>query len=402
MRVAYVQPAYPQEMPRFLRGLVEVGAEVIGAGEGPPPDAIRPMLSGWVEIPGYTREDESVDILARALDGRGVDRVESLWEPTVILAARVRERLELPGMSADTVLGFRDKQLMKERALAAGARVPRSRRATTAAQVRAAAQELGFPVVVKPIAGAGTATTWRVDDLAGLDARLPALAQVAEVSVEEFVVGDEHTYDALCIDGVAVLESVTRYYPPPLIARNEEWISPAQMTYRNPYVAPLMPGIALGRRVSQGLGMQTGIVHMEWFRTARGEAVLGEIACRPGGSKLMDMWNLAQDMDIYREWARAACWRSFEGVPQRAHHVGVVFKRARGQGRIRAVHGLERLRAELGASIVEEALLPVGAPRRDWKQTLLSDGWITVRDPDHDRCRWMMERVVRELQLDAG
>ncbi len=392
-------------MPRFVRGLTEVGAEVIGAGEGPAealPPGLRRLLSGWVQIPSWSDEPACVQAILQALGGARIDRVESLWEPTVLLAARVRQALGLPGMDHDTVLGFRDKQLMKERAAAAGARVPRSARCRGAEEIRRAAQEIGYPLVGKPIAGAGTASTWACQDEAELESHMAEWQHVAELSVEEFIVGDEHTYDALCIDGQPVLESVTRYLPPPLVARNEEWVSPAQITYRNPHIGPLLPGVALGRRVCQALGMQTGIVHMEWFRTATGEAVLGEIACRPGGSKLMDQWNWAQEIDIYREWARAVCWSACEAAPRKAWHVGVVFKRARGQGRIKAIHGMERLRADLGSAIVEEALSPVGTPRRDWKQTLLSDGWVAVRDPDHDNCRTMIDRVVRELQLDAG
>lgn len=392
-------------MPRFVRGLTEVGAEVIGAGEGPAealPPGLRRMLSGWVQIPGWADEPACVAAIVSALGTHRVDRVESLWEPTVLLAARVREALGVAGMDADTVLGFRDKQVMKERAALAGARVPRSARCRGAEEIRQAARSIGYPLVGKPIAGAGTASTWACQDEAELESHIPEWEHVTELSVEEFITGDEHTYDALCIDGQPVLESVTRYLPPPLIARNEEWVSPAQITYRNPHLSTLMPGVALGRKVSAGLGMQTGIVHMEWFRTARGEAILGEIACRPGGSKLMDQWNWAQEIDIYREWARAACWGACEAAPRKAHHVGVVFKRARGQGRIKAIHGMDRLRSDLGSALVEEALSPIGTPRRDWKQTLLSDGWVVVRDPDHDRCRHMMDRLINELQLDAG
>lgn len=56
----------------------------------------------------------------------------------MLTAARLRERLGIPGMSLDAVRGFRDKQLMKDRVAAAGLRVPRSARARTAAVAPAA------------------------------------------------------------------------------------------------------------------------------------------------------------------------------------------------------------------------------------------------------------------------
>jgi biotin carboxylase len=48
---------------------------------------------------------------------------------------------------------------MKERVAAAGIRVPRSERVRTVAEARAAAEKIGYPLILKPIAGAGSADT---------------------------------------------------------------------------------------------------------------------------------------------------------------------------------------------------------------------------------------------------
>ena len=45
------------------------------------------------------------------------------------------------------------------------------------------------PIIVKPIAGAGSAHTFRVDGRADLESVLPRLVGVPEVSVEEFIDG---------------------------------------------------------------------------------------------------------------------------------------------------------------------------------------------------------------------
>ena len=65
-------------------------------------------------------------------------------------------------MSVDAVRGFRDKQLMKERVAAAGLRVPRSARIRSVAEAEAAAEKIGYPLMLKPIAGAGSADTYEV------------------------------------------------------------------------------------------------------------------------------------------------------------------------------------------------------------------------------------------------
>jgi hypothetical protein len=63
---------------------------------------------------------------------------------------------------------------------------------------------------------------------------------------------------------------------------------------------------------------------------------------------------------------------------------GIVFKRAQGSGRITRIEGLGDWLREAGKWCVEEQLLRPGTRRRDWKQTLLSDGHVMVRHPDWD------------------
>ena len=84
----------------------------------------------------------------------------------------MREAFGVAGMSADTVRGFRDKPLMRERVAAAGLRVPRSERARSRAQAWAASSRVGFPLIVKPVAGAGSADTFRVESATAFDSVL--------------------------------------------------------------------------------------------------------------------------------------------------------------------------------------------------------------------------------------
>lgn len=405
MKVLFLSPHYPEEMLDFTRGLAEVGAEVYGVGEPPAsalPARVRPYLHDYVQVPGLFDEQRSLAPLVEYARRIGVDRVETLWEPLVLLAAALREALGIPGMDRHTALGFRDKPIMKERLLPAGVRLPRFARADTVEGVLAAAATIGYPVVLKPVAGAGTADTWRVDDEAEARAKLATMTHVPEVSIEEFIAGEEFTYDVVAIEGRPVFESVTQYHPPPLQSRTIEWISPAQVTVRDPHIPALEVGIALGRSVLAALHMGTGFAHLEWFKTRSGEAVFGEIACRSGGGKLMDAINYANDIDIYREWARAVCWHRFDAVPARRYHVVTVFKRAQGQGRITQIEGLDAVRRRCGKGLVVEELLPIGHPRRNWKATLLSDGFVIMRSVDYADVLGMRDVAVNALRLHAG
>jgi hypothetical protein len=404
VRVLFISPHFPGEMQHFTRGLKEVGAEVYAIADVPGgqlPWHIRQMLSGYLEVP-LRDEEATVRMVAEWLGGLRMDRIECMWEPFVLLAARLREHFGVPGLPYDTVLGFRDKDIMKQRVAAAGIRCPRCIRVRTKEEIIAACEEIGYPVCLKPIDGAGSADTYRIGSAADVERIHPRFTHVKEAVVEEFIEGEEFTFDAITLGGVPVFHSVNQYFPVMLEARSNEWISPADFTYRDPDIPRLAPGVAMGREVLKALGMGDGFIHMEWFLTKKGEAVFGEIACRAGGSHIVDLLNWANDMDAFREWARVACWGTFEGIPQRKYFVSAVFKRAHGTGHIQRYEGLDRVRQRCGGSIVMEELMPIGSPRRDWLQTLRSDGVIAIRHPDASEVLAMMEFIQTQFHIHAG
>jgi biotin carboxylase len=404
MRVLFLAPAYPPEMIEYTRGLAELGHAVYGVGDAPVaalPQLVRESLRDYLQVPRLLDENDTVERVASWFGDRPPERALSNWEPLVILAARLREHWGLAGMSVDTVRGFRDKQLMKERVAGARLRVPRARRARTVAECQAAAAAIGYPLIIKPIAGAGSADTYRCDDEAQLEAALQRIGHVAEASVEEFIEGEEFTYDTLCIAGVPVYENVVQYLPKPIEMRSLEWISPIQLAVRDQTQPRLLPGIELGRKVLQALGMQDGFTHMEWFLTPKGEAVFGEIACRPGGAHLVDMMNYTADIDLFREWARVVTERKFAADAPRRYNVAIIFKRAQGQGRISRIEGLEAWKRAAGPAFVGDHLLRPGTPRRNWKQTLLSDGHLIVRHPEWQECLRLAKLAATDVRLYA-
>jgi biotin carboxylase len=402
MRVVFLSPRYPPEMRQFTRGLAEVGCEVLGVGDGSPDPELRRYLSGYLEVPSIMDEEDVIERVRGWLRGRTVDHVLANWEPLVLLAARLRERFGLPGMSVDTVRGFRDKQLMKERVAAAGLRVPRAQRVRSVKEVWGALEVTGFPAIIKPISGAGSADTYKVESTSDMSRVLPQMQHVEEAICEEFIDGDEYTYDTAAIDGVPVYESVTRYIPNALEMRSIEWISPIMLSVRDLDQPHIRAGMELGRGVMRALGMGDGMTHMEWFRKPDGEVVFGEIACRPGGACVVDQMNYTGDIDLFREWARVATLRKFEASTERKYNVGIIFKRAQGQGRITAIRGLTELYEKYRPHIVEDTLFRPGAQRRDWKATLLSDGYLVVRHPDWEEARRIAFAAATDVHLYAS
>jgi hypothetical protein len=405
MDVLMFSPGYPAEMPYFTRGLAEVGARVWGIGDQPAGalhDVAKKSLAGYLQVRDLWDERRLLADIQRWLAGRRLDRIECLWEPGMILAARLREALGVEGMTEAETIPFRDKGRMKEVLDAAGLRTPRHFRAKTADGVREAAERVGYPVCVKPIAGAGSADTYKVSDPSELEGVLQATQHVPEVSVEEWIEGEEYTFDTVCANGRILYYNIAWYRPKPIVGRSVEWISPQTITLRDVDTPQLQAGIELGLGVLKALGFRTGFTHMEWFRKPDGEAVFGEIAARPPGARSTELMNYGCDIDVFRGWAEATCHGRWSQPIERKYNSAVIFKRAQGQGRIQHIEGLEGLLGRYGDRVVCVNLLPLGAPRRNWKATLISDGYLIVRHPDLGTCLEMADRVGTHLRLIAG
>jgi biotin carboxylase len=305
-------------------------------------------------------------------------------------------------MSVEQTIPFRDKEKMKALLDAAGIRTPHHYRATTAEECREAAARVGYPLIIKPIAGAGSADTYRVDGAHDLEQAIAAVQHVPEVSVEEFVDAEEYTFDTVCAGGEVLFHNVCWYRPRPLVSRQHEWISPQTIALREPDAAHTLPGVRMGHAVLAAMGFTDGFTHMEWYRKADGEAVFGEIGARPPGARTVDIMNFANDIDLFTGWAEAVCHGRLSQPVHRPYNAASIFKRAQGGGRIQHIEGLAPLLAEHGEHIPLVDLLPIGAPRRDWQQTVVSDGMVVVRHPDLATTVELADRVAVEVQLYAS
>ncbi|MCB1058037.1 MAG: ATP-grasp domain-containing protein [Acidobacteria bacterium] len=406
MKVLFFSPGFPAEMPHFTRGLKQTGATVLGVGDQPEgilPEVARDHLDAYLRVPNLWDGPALLEAIRRWVEPiGGIDRIECLWEPGMLLCAGLREAMGLPGMSVAQTTLFRDKEKMKQALDAAGIRTPHHTSATTEAQCRAAAERIGFPLIIKPIAGAGSADTYRVDGPDDLERVLGLIRHVPEVSVEEFIDAREHTFDTICAGGRILFRNMAWYRPNPLIGRSVQWISPQTVNLKDIWRPELAPGHRLGEAVLEALGFRTGFTHMEWFLKEDGEAVFGEIGARPPGARSVDIMNYTCDTDVYRGWAEAVVHGRLSEPVERKYNAAVIFKRAQGDGRIQRIEGLERLLARIAPHVVCIDLLPIGAPRRNWKQTLISDGYLIVRHPNLEACLEIADRVGTELQLYAA
>lgn len=368
------------------------------------PDALRSRFDAFHRVPNAMDADlltDGVRQLARAMGGR-VDRVIGILEPLQEALAEVRERLGIPGMRPEAAANFRDKSRMKDLLRANGLPCARHRLCMDPEEAFAFGRESGYPVVVKPPAGAGARNTFRVDDereLAGYLRTMPPRPS-DPVLLEEFLSGREYSFDSVTLEGRHLLHSINEYAPTPLEVMQTPWIQWAVVLPRDISGPEFQPIHEAGARALDVLGMDTGITHMEWFRRDDGTIAISEVAARPPGAQFTTLLSYAYDHDFYEAWVRLVALDRFD-VPERRWSAGAAFLRAQGEGRVARVQGLDEAQAEIGDLVVEAKLPQTGQAKASSYE---GEGYVILRDPDTERVRDGLQRVVSMLrvELDEG
>lgn len=329
-----------------------------------------------------------------------IARCFGAYEQAQLPLAIVRERLGIGGLSSHAAHQFRDKARMKDVLRAAGVPVARHRLITSPADARHFVAEVGFPIVIKPPAGAGARATERIRDAAQLDAALArhAPSGADPMLAEEFLQGTEHSLETVSVGGQPVWHSLTRYGPTPLEVIENPWIQWTVLLPREVDDAQYDDIRAVGDKALVALGMTTGVSHCEWFRRTDGSVAISEIAARPPGANMTTMMSRANDMDFVQAWMRLMIHGAF-ALPERKYAVGTAYLRGQGRGRVTHIEGLDTVQRELGA-LVCDARLPYHGqtPTGSYE----GEGFLIVRHPETAVVQHVLTRIVSTVRVHLG
>jgi carbamoylphosphate synthase large subunit len=405
MNIIFVEPAFPYNQREFVRALHAAGANVIGIGERPAQSLdgeLRHWLGDYLQVRSVVHEPSLLEAVRAVQSQLWVDRLEATVEAHIMAAARVREATGIPGTSVQTAFLCRDKPAMKDALRRAGIPCAQSTRAETQQDARDFAAAVGYPLIIKPPDGAGASATYRVDDADRLEQviRECGLADGRPVAVEEFIDGHEGYLDTLTVNGDVGHEFITHYYPNVLTAMRERWISP-QMVTTNRIEAPGYEELReMAREVIRVLDIGTSATHMEWFASPRGLR-FSEIGCRPPGVGQWDVYNAANEFDIYFEWAHALVHGSTHTRPSRRYAAGMIALRPERDGRISGYSGVEAIQQRYGDCIVAAHLPNVGTPTQPVEAGYMANAWLRMRHPDYDQLRAILNDVGETIRVHA-
>jgi len=361
-------------------------------------------MTHYHQVPTVVDVGVMTDAVRWIQDKVWVDRLEATIEAHTLAAAQVRENCTIPGTLVRTAWLCRDKPSMKEALRAAGVPTAASTAAHTAAEVRAFADAIGYPLILKPRTGAGALDTTRVDNPGELDAALGRFGGqgIESIAVEEFVEGHEGFYDTVSIDGQPSLDFVSHYFPNVLDAMRTRWISPQFIaTNRVDSAADYGQLRELGAQVNAALGIGTSATHMEWFFGPKG-LKFSEIGCRPPGVGAWDLYSAGNDLDVYREWANAIVHHHIGARPSRRFAAGIVALRPERDGRITGYSGVDDIQARSGEWVIDAHLPEPGTPTQPVEAGYMANAYVRMRHPDYDTLRGLLDDVGRTVHVYAA
>jgi biotin carboxylase len=264
---------------RALRRVKELGARVVAVDR----NADAPGLS--IVAAGEVVDFGNVDAVAEVGRRHGVSGVMTFAaDRAVPVVAAVAEALGLPGIGAETAHLMTNKIAMRRRLADAGVPQPRFAAVRHVREVRAAADAVGFPAVLKPADSAGQRGLFLVQSVDDVERHLhAALAQSTdeEAILESYHPGQEVNGLLVARGGeVTVVTLSDRRRPPgPGFGVALAHIYPSTL-----FGDALAEVERVGRSTVHALGLRDGIAYPQVIFADDGTARLIEIAARiPAG-----------------------------------------------------------------------------------------------------------------------
>jgi hypothetical protein len=302
MNVVFLSPHFPPNFWPFSARLKEAGHTVLGLADAEY-DTLRPELKAALTEYYKVSDMHNYEELVRALGyfthkyGK-LERLDSMSEYWLETEAMLREDFNIFGLRPADMDKVKRKSVMKELFRKTGLRVARGKVCRDPVELQDFVDEVGYPVVAKPDIGVGAAKTYKINDDAELKEYIAHKPPVDYI-VEEFIPGRIITYDGLTdIQGNIVLDSSMEYSKGVMDVVNED----TDIYY---YMVREIPQDLreAGHAIVKAFGVRERFFHFEFFRLEDGALVALEVNMRPPGGLSVDMFNYANNMDLFREYA---------------------------------------------------------------------------------------------------
>lgn len=372
MNFVYLSPHFPPNYFLFCVHLRNLGVNVLGLADEPYSmlrQELKDALTEYYRVSDMHSYDELLKACGYFTHRYGkLDRIDSHNEYWLETEARLRDDFNMFGLRVNDMPKIKRKSAMKQLFIKTGIPVARGKVVHTIAEARRLIKETGYPVVAKPDIGVGAAKTYKIHHEGELEDFF-AQKPLAEYIMEEFIPGVICTFDGLTDHNGNVVFYTSHQYSQGIM---ETVINDDIIYYYSLRDIPSDLEDA-GRRIVKAFDIKERFFHFEFFRTPSGQLIALEVNIRPPGGLTTDMFNYANDIDIYREWANVVVFNRFTAQFSRPYHcsyVGRKFNRS-------YAHSHEQILAAFGACCI-----PHHEPISGVFSAALGDYGYLVRSPE--------------------
>lgn len=303
MNFVFISPHFPKNFEGFVIRMNQKGIRVLGIADvhyEELSDVIKENLTEYYRVNSLENYGEVLMACGYFTHKYGkIDRIESFNEHWLELDAALRTDFNVFGLNNEDIEIVKRKSKMKEVFRNAGIKVARGRVFKNIEEARAIIEEVGYPVCAKPDIGVGAGNTYKIKNEEEL-VKFFKLGHNEEFIMEEFINGEIVTYDGLTNRNAETVFNSTLIYNATVldIVRYN-----MDMYY---YIPRSIPDdvVAAGEKIVKAFNLREKFFHIEFFREEEtGELVALEINCRVPGGRTTDMFNFANDIDIYDLYA---------------------------------------------------------------------------------------------------
>jgi len=350
-------------------------------------------FSDFYEVVDITDLDGTLEVAKKYKVDAVITEQTDVAVPT---AAYVAEKLGLPGVGYETALRATDKFLMREACKKSGIPVPRYRRVSTLKEAIDTAEEIGYPVVIKPVdnqSSRGVFTVSNLSDMQRFFSESMHYSRKRNVLIEEKLVGTEVTVEGFVAgDGPTVLAiSEKRHLPPPLCVATTLLYAPSfdKKTIREIEQMDI--------EIVNAIGIPMGITHAEFMVTRDGPRII-EIAARGGGTKISShIVPAISGVDVVEGLILQACGHDFK-IKRTNSKVAILEFFIFPEGRLRELDGVNKVRAMKGIIDIDIPLEPGEIIKPVMDDRSRHGYFIAVADSREELLR-IVERVKQTIKV---
>ncbi|MCJ1676078.1 ATP-grasp domain-containing protein [Streptomyces sp. APSN-46.1] len=369
-----------------------------------PADGPHPLLAAHNVI---TADTNDIDTLLPRLDRlHGVfafDGVVSSCDYYLPAVARTAERLGLPGPTAEAVRAACRKDLTRRQLAEAGVSGPHFAVCGDPVQAAAAAREIGYPLVVKPVDLCGGMLVREVRDARELELACRALSEFPLNArgqdrspvflLEELLTGPEVSVETVSFDGATHVVGVTDKS----IGGAPAFIETGHMFPAA--IGPAQAGDAAETAVQaiKALGLDQVVCHTEIKLTPAGPKVV-EVNPRPAGNRITELVRHVTGVDLAAACVDVALGRTpdLTSRPTGVRSAAIAFLLPEASGILTGIEGADGVRDQ--PEVLEITLAEPGRTVRAATSNNEYLGHVMTADTEGGDARRSAERLLAHLR----